>query len=401
MEKNTKNELISGEKYEKMIHGGEIYDKAIEYDFSVNLNPNPCPLEVKEALIKAMEDVNRYPDISQIDFRTKVSESIKRYIYEDCKEFNLDGEMSENGTTSRYKDIVNFKNVLGGNGASELLMSLLRMINPKKALIISPSFSGYTHVLNTIKNCTVIKHMLTEEENFKLSDRILSDIDEALDVLILTNPNNPTGMSIDKSLFEKILKKCKEKQVSLIVDECFLLLSDNRSSAKKYIFDYEKMYVIDAYTKLFSIPGVRVGFVFSREENIERLSQYLPEWNMSVYALKAGEACAKKLIDSDFVEKSIEMIDKERAYITRKLKSFGLTVFESNTCFVLFRIDKCNSNLNLYEQMLEKKILIRDCKSFFEKERGYYRIAVKNHEENKALLNALESVLVKESMTSC
>ena len=151
--------------------------------------------------------------------------------------------------------------------------------------------------------------MLTEEENFKLSDRILSDIDDTLDVLILTNPNNPTGRSIDNTLFKKILQKCKGKQVNLIVDECFLLLSDNRSSAKKYIFDYEKMYVIDAYTKLFSIPGVRVGFVFSREENIERLSQYLPEWNMSLYALKAGEAFAQKIIYSDFVENSIKMID--------------------------------------------------------------------------------------------
>ena len=126
MEKNTKNELSSGEKYEKMIHGGEIYDKTIEYDFSVNLNPNPCPLEVKEALIKAMADVNKYPDISQIDFRTKVSESIKKYICEGYKESVLDVEVSEKGSNFRYKDLVSFKNVLGGNGASELLMSLLR-----------------------------------------------------------------------------------------------------------------------------------------------------------------------------------------------------------------------------------------------------------------------------------
>ena len=345
-----------------MLHGGEVYDKEIELDFSVSLNPCGCPDEVKDALSGAICDIDKYPDMDQRKFREAVARAEK----------------------------LSPENIIGGNGASELLSAIVNMLGPSKALLLVPSFYGYVHALSMAPQCETVTYQLREDKGFELDETFADAITDDIDLLILGNPNNPTGKCIKKDVLEAVLKKCKETGTALIVDECFFRLSDNGTSARAYLDSYDNLYIVDAYTKLFSIPGVRVGFCLSQSENIVRLRRFLPEWNMSVFAQAAGIACAKILADDkkSFLDMTTELIRAECEYLSVELKKLGIKVFDSDTNFLLVRID--NDHFDLYHFLLNNHILIRDCSTFNGLTDGFYRIAVKDHESNKKLLQLIE-----------
>ena len=344
-----------------MLHGGDIYDKNnIEYDFSVNLNPLGCPSPVREAVLEAAVLSGRYPDYYQRAFKKAVAKA----------------------------EGVEPSQVIGGNGASELLMSLVRMLKPKSAVIVTPGFSGYSHVLNSIKDCESREYALSEDKDFKLDSGILKVITDDLSLVMLGNPNNPTGRYIRPALAEKIFNKCLETGTYLIVDESFHYLTKGSKSMVPHIDEYKGLFVISSYTKLFSLPGARIGYCICAEENITGLKAFLPEWNMSIIAQRSGELCARLLRLTNYASETQREVSKERDFLSNELVKAGVRVFPSDTCFIMFY-----SKLPLYDLLLEKGILIRDLSTVPGLKKGYYRIAVKSHEENVVLVDMLKELV--------
>ncbi|SCY02326.1 Histidinol-phosphate/aromatic aminotransferase or cobyric acid decarboxylase [Butyrivibrio sp. INlla14] len=345
-----------------MLHGGEIYDKKIKYDFSVNTNPFPCPEDIKDMMIETVFAVDKYPDIAQSQFRRAVAKALN---------------------SSSYRCVFSPDMIIGGNGASELIAAVTLMLQPRKVLLPVPSFWGYEHALGMLESCEINYYPLSKENDFELTKGIVDAIEKDTDAVFLANPNNPTGRCISRDVLEKILERCQDTGTKLIIDECFFSLSEGNTSARDYIRDYSELYVIDAYTKLFSIPGVRVGFLLSQSQNIQNIKRYLPEWNMSSFALVAGVGCAKHCLKG-YTDESMEYIRRERTFLEENLKKCGIKVFKSDTNFLLLYSDE-----NLYSYLLEKEILIRDCSNFRGLKKGYFRVAVKTHEENKILIKCL------------
>lgn len=343
-----------------MVHGGEIYDKKIEYDFSVNLNPCPCPKEITDALSNSLSEIGRYPDYHQTGFRKALAES---------------ETVAAKGQYRITEDMC-----IGGNGASELLSALMRMIGPKKVLLPVPSFYGYIHALKMLDGCDVEEYFLDPQEDFALGKEFAKAIKSETDLVILANPNNPNGRLIDPDVLDETVSRCGETGTALIVDECFLRLTGGGVSARKYVKARPYVFVVDAYTKLFSIPGVRVGFIISSAENIHGIKRFLPEWNMSVFAQNAGIACARAL-SSGFADISAELIKTEREFLSEKLLQKGYNVYGSDSNYMLIYSDE-----NIYERLLNEKILIRDCANYSGLGKGYYRIAVKDHVANEILI---------------
>lgn len=347
------------------MHGGDIYRNKTEYDFSINLNPCDTPKQVLEAAKKSLDLIDTYPDIK--------CENLKRQL---SGLFGIDSNC-----------------IVCGNGASEILMAVVHEVRPQKALLFAPGFSGYEHVLRAYD--TKVSFCFDE---FDLDRKIRT---LRPDIFIYANPNNPTGRLRTREEIEALADACQKSGTVFVVDECFISLTgkERESSMIPVLGRYKNAIVLRAFTKSFSVPGVRLGFaIIENEKFAVSIERHLPEWNVSVIAQCVGNAACK---ERKFIEKSAEYIAKEREYLSKELKELGFDVTPSEANYILFyknesELDKASiseGSKTLYEKLLERGILIRDCSDYKGLTRGNYRISVKKHEDNIYLIEKIKEVL--------
>ena len=269
-----------------VIHGGDIYQNEIELDFSVNINPFGMPEKVKEAMQESLELCENYPDIHH----AKLIEKIGAHYH------------------------IPEEHILCGNGASELFVAVVHAIKPGKIVIPVPSFYGYEKAAN-VTEAEVSYYEMKERDGFCLTEVFLQELQEDVDLLFLANPNNPVGNTIEDVLLEKICDRCRKKKITVVIDECFLEFTRKRGFFETHsIQEYPNVIVVKAFTKLYAIPGVRLGFLFCGSQNkAGQIFNQLPEWNISIIAEAAGLAA---LDETEYCNKTISYIGKERAYLS-------------------------------------------------------------------------------------
>ncbi|MCR5734307.1 MAG: aminotransferase class I/II-fold pyridoxal phosphate-dependent enzyme [Lachnospiraceae bacterium] len=346
-----------------MNHGGDIYRNKVDIDFSVNLNPTGIPDDISEAIKEGVSRAGTYPDSKQ--------ESVKKSIAD--------------------KEGISPECVMAGNGASELIFAAVRAIDPRNALLIEPCFSGYRYALNSLHNCDIKTYFLKKENGFKLTEGIIDLMDKDIDLIFLCDPWNPTGKNIDDDLLLSILDRAKTNDTYVILDQSFYHLSDkaqNGFDALAMLKSYDRLIILRSMTKIFALPGIRTGYVMADKEMITGIKNQLPEWNLSVISEEVIKAGAGLLSEKGFIDQSLDMIRKERTYLTDELKTLGLNVYESDTTFILIETDH-----ELYEELLKRKILIRDLSNSYGLGRGFYRIAIKDHRSNKILIEIIREII--------
>ena len=178
-----------------------------------------------------------------------------------------------------------------------------------------------------------------------------------------------------KSYIKKLLELCREKEILVILDECFIEFCGEEYSMMPETGEYDNLLIVRAFTKSFAIPGVRLGYLVSSNRELRNnIKAHLPEWNLSAFAQEAGIACAAQ---KEYLGKTREYIRTERKILSENLKNTGIRVFDGEADFLLIYTD-----IPLYGELLKRGILIRDCQNFRGLTEGYYRVAVKTREEN-------------------
>lgn len=334
-------------------HGGNIYAGQFELDFSANINPMGMPKAVRQAAIEGVLLSERYPDL----YCRRLKEALSK------AEGMPPGQL-----------------ILGA-GAAELIYAAARAIRPPVSLIAAPSFAEYELAVADIGRTD--HYLLREEDGFAVREDFLERIDDTVELIFLTNPNNPTGRLIDQELLLRIVRKCEQKKVRLVVDECFLeLCGEGRERSLKPLVksgDYPHLFVLDAFTKKYAMPGLRLGYGYCSDgELLRRMNAAVPPWNISLPAQLAGTAA---LSQKGYLEDTLALITRERRFLAKELSGLGWKVFEPAANYIFFRGPK-----QLAEDCADKGILIRDCSSFRGLCEGYYRIAVRTHEENEKLI---------------
>lgn len=358
------------------MHGGNIYGNEIEYDFSVNLNPLGPPKSVRDALAAALNHVEEYPDSEYRELRRGLA---------------------------NYWQLAEEQLVLG-NGASELIPGIIRTLSPKTCMVTAPCYSGYETALNAAApSCRIHRIPLRAEDDFTLPENTCQEIARVKpNLLILTNPNNPNGKRISANRLREIVDACRTAGTVLLVDECFLALSGGDEDSLIHCIRSEALpaVVLRAFTKTFAIPGVRLGYAVCSAPMAGRIQRELPEWNLSVFAQYAGRAAFGNVTPgtpapetsaggtSGYLAASVEMIAREREYLMAELESLGLRVFPSDANYILFQ----SRDRELHQKLLDKGILIRDCRDYHGLTAGFYRTAVRTHRENMALLQCLRNI---------
>lgn len=347
-------------------HGGNIYHYSRKYgipiekivDFSASINPLGPPKAAIAAIKGAIPSLINYPDPDS----TLIKGALSVYlgVGKDC--------------------------ILPGNGSTELIYLIPRVLRPKKALLPVPSFSDYERAL-TIAGCRVDYMQLREKDGFVPDMGRFKASISGTDIVFLCNPNNPTGTLIEKDIVLDMLKLARKTGAFAVIDEAFIEYAPEHSIVKEASFA-SGVAVLRNFTKFYGMPGLRLGYLVARPDLIKRLSKEAEPWSVNSLA---HEAAAAALSDPAYVARSLSLFRREKDYLYTRLNRIdGCKPCPSSANFFLVKIE--NKADKVVEKLASKGILVRSCSNYKGLDGEYLRVAVKGRRENRMLLDALEGL---------
>ena len=267
------------------------------------------------------------------------------------------------------------------NGLSQIYPLLERMIGDKLCLLPEPTFGEYSRVF---------KFKTTyQDTGYQVLNEISEEKIQTSEVIIIVNPNNPTGSYIES---EKIFDLARSNPNKLfIVDESFIEFS-GKPSVQDLLQKEElrNVWVLKSLSKSLGIPGLRIGYIYSRDDEvIQRINQQIPIWNsnsLAEYFLEIILKYRKELINS------FDSTRLDRSVLEGNLASLEYVdrVFPSQANFILLRLKLSGEQgENLRNYLIEKSFYVKDCSSKFDDGQCYLRIAVRLPEENLQLFEAM------------
>ncbi|MBR2774817.1 MAG: threonine-phosphate decarboxylase [Selenomonadaceae bacterium] len=331
-------------------HGGQVYDASGNVgdwlDFSANINPLGLSEKVLRTLEGNLRGVVNYPDPQAVELKRAIAQ---RYDVPESQLVVL-------------------------NGAAEFFYLYLNATRPKRVAIPVPSFSEYERAARAA-GCDVELVITKAQEGFALDVSRLR-----ADCVIIGRPNNPTGNLITA---EEVLRLAEVS--SVLVDESFIDFL-NVESVRRLVS--EKVSVVQSLTKVFAIPGLRLGFAVVEENLARRLNLSKDVWNVNFLAQKAGVTA---LNDVDYLRRTRAWLAAEKSFFVERLSLLhGVEVFPPSVNFVLFRHKQAD---RILKELRREKILLRSCANFAGLDGSYLRSAIRSREENLKLFNALEKII--------
>jgi len=341
-------------------HGGYYgKNKKKVIDFSVNLNPLGVPNSVKEHIIHHLDNLNTYPEIDASTARTHLALS--------------------HG--------VDFNQVMMGNGAVELIYLLARTIKPRKVLILQPTFNEYERSFNQCGSKCFGFH-LKAEDDFKMNlDELLKQLKKIKpEVVIICNPNNPTGTYFGLELIEPIVMEMKAYGGILMIDESFSSFEGLPTAIS--LLHHGNLLLLRSMTKYYAIAGIRLGYGIGSEKMIRHMKDHKEPWTINTIA---SEIVDVLITDADYDAKTQKWYKEEKRYFKKQIDRIPfLYTYDSKANFFL-----CKSSFSsevLKHQLLDRGIYIRTCHDFAYLEDAFIRLALRSREDNKKLFQALMEI---------
>ena len=331
----------------QLTHGGDWAGYRAQYghdalDFSANVSPLGLPQGVANAIAAALPHADRYPDPLCRALRAKLAPH--------------EGIPAES--------------ILCGNGAADLIFRLAWAAKPRTALVTAPTFAEYAAALESA-GCAVRRHFLQAEVDFAVTDSILSSITPEVDMVFLCQPNNPTGQLTPLPLVERILRRCEVCGALLVVDECFLdFLPDCDALTAKALLDSKNLLILKAFTKLYGMAGVRLGYCLcANTALLEAMQAAGQPWAVSSLAQAAGLAA---LDETAYVAQVRALIAQQRPRLTAGLRALGLRVLDGRANYLLFQGPE-----TLGDALRQRGVVLRSCSNYPGLDGSWYRTAVR------------------------
>ncbi len=358
-------------------HGGNVHKLAAScglepeglLDFSASINPLGPPEYFRSVISRNLSNILHYPDP---DYSVLVQH-----------------------ICSKYK--VAPENVVVGNGTSELIFTLPRLLPVSRCVIPVPAYVDYQRASELV-GLSVENIYLSESQGFELDFDILAAALQGNEAVFLGQPNNPTGVAFDK---HKLLELAKANPATFfIIDEAFSDFIPGDISLFAAVQNIPaNIIILKSLTKFYAIPGLRLGFLRAEPELARKLRASLAPWGVNSLALALGE---KMLADQTYAEKSRGIVGELRAGLLDMLRKVnGLRVFKATANYLLVKVVKPGWDaFALQEKLLEKGIAIRVCDNFLGLGANYLRIAVRTEEENIVLYEGLSEICGEKKIVS-
>ena len=348
----------------RLVHGGDWAGYRAEFgcdalDFSANVSPLGLPAGVAAAITNALPTADRYPDPL-------------------CRELRAALAGAE-GVPADW--------ILCGNGAADLIFRLALAVRPRRALLPAPTFAEYEAALQTV-GCAVQRVFLREENEFAVTEEFVDAVTPETDIVFLCQPNNPTGQVTPPALVERLVRRCAECGAVLVVDECFLDFLPDRDAwtAKQLLRDAPQLIILKAFTKLYAMAGVRLGYALCGDATLlEKMRGAGQPWAVSSLAQAAGLAALQETAYADAVR---ALIAEQRPRMAAGLRALGLRVMDGQANYLLFR-----ATPDFGEKLRRRGAVVRSCANYPGLDAAWYRTAVRTAEENTRLLQIMGEIL--------
>ncbi len=331
-------------------HGNNLYcyEQEVVADFSSNVFNHPKTTEVIEYLKQQLDCVKNYPDSNCTLLRDKIA---------------------ENHSISR-------EHILICNGSTEAFYLLAHAYKNSKSVIPAPSFSEYEDA------CTLYEHELEFPSNSVSLDTIkLED-----KIVWLGNPNNPDGKYIEKPVLKKLIDA--NPNTLFVIDEAYIELCTGAESLFYEAHKTPNLILIKSFTKLFAIPGIRLGYIVAAPSIISKLRQFHMPWAVNAIALKAGEYIIDKLngnsAQTDNVLSEVKILQNELSKIE------GLHIIPSSCNYFLVKLELGDVQDLQHYLMKEYSFLIRNASNFRTLDSSWFRVASQGKSKNNELVMALK-----------
>lgn len=352
-------------------HGGNISELADTagrdeddiLDFSANINPLGPPEWLRPTISRTVEKVRHYPDPDS----TQLVDAIATH------------------------HAIPAGNVVVGNGTSQLIFTLCRAIDCRRAIIPVPCYVDYTTAADAA-GMEIIRIPLREDNQFRVDTGRIQRHLRGDEMVFIGQPNNPTGRSIPP---ESILDLARNHPETLfVVDEAFVDFADELPSIIPQ--RPRNVVVLRSMTKFYAVPGLRLGYLVASTTAASDIRDMIPPWSLNVFAQAVGQ---RALETDQYAQTTRHTVNKQRKYLREQLGDLDVfTVYPGEANFLLLRIDEHDwSAPRLAKRLLQDHgIAIRVCENFGALDERFARIAVRNRPENERLLNALADIFSRD-----
>ncbi|MDH5741369.1 MAG: threonine-phosphate decarboxylase CobD [Nitrospira sp.] len=358
------------------IHGGNVYAASRDLgrsvrnliDFSASINPlGPSP-RVWRAIADSRHLLAHYPDPDCWELRQTLAKCWDRQPEE----------------------------IAVGNGSTELIDVLPRALKIRHLLVAHPTFSEYAAAMErTGGRVSAVYAKRTEQYVQPIGD-LCQVLDTqrpksmTIDGVMLCNPNSPTGQACTVDEIRRLADLAQRRGMWVIIDEAFADYCAERSFLPAAV-SWPRVVILRSITKFYALPGLRVGYAVAKSSVIKALRRQMPPWSVNVMGQAAASAAVK---DSGYAKKSVRFMDHERerfGFMLAALPSCLVTPTHANYFFL--ELPRGWHARELSAQLRSEGLLVRDCSTVPGANSRSIRLAVRSHDENDCLIQALLRLL--------
>lgn len=350
-------------------HGGQPYlmkqlfqlpeDREL-LDFSANLNPFGAPGWLEGEWARSFQELDRHPDPNYTLMRQAIADH----------------------------EGVGRDQILPTNGGAEAIFLTAKHFEQKRALIVRPTFLEYERACQHY-HINVEYAYLDEQRDFTLPLNKINSRLKGIDLIFLCRPNNPTGTVAEEKQLTDLLDQSLLENVTVVVDEAFAdFLPVRFPPLTRWLGRYPNLILLRSLTKMYTVPGLRIGYVMASKETISSMQGVQIPWSVNA----AGAYVVPKLLsDPSHVRRTQAWLEHELVYLKDELTRLNFYQSPTQTNFYLLRDNENPSNTQeWFRFLLEQGILARHTQTFKGLSEGYLRFAVRSHEENQFLVQCLE-----------
>lgn len=356
------------------VHGGQLAKISRQFgiperellDFSTNLNPNGPPPSVRRSLSNALtrpEVIRDYPDLELLELRSALA---------------------------AYAG-VEIENIVIANGVVPLLEAAVRAARVMKCLLLLPAFSEYRKTL-TRCGIEIRPYLLEPRACFRIdcAGVIEAVVNQQCDAILLANPQNPSGMIVDRESLVQMTRHASECGAKVFLDEAFIdyVPAESLSSIAPVL---PNLVVFRSLTKFFAMAGLRIAYAIAEPLSAIEAREIIPSWPVTSLAVEAAHSA---LEDKEYCNASRLENEREREFLKSELGKLKLQVFDGNANYLLLGLPPNCDSSEIWEQLIIGHGIVTRCCDNFEGLGGsYLRIAVKSRRDNAQLVSALTSHL--------